>query len=259
MIAITTFSATGYQHYAKRMLESVIENWPGKIIVYTESPIDLKHEKIEERSFFDISGVEAFYQYLKNVPLAHGKTENGYNYNYDAWKFTRKVFAQYDVLKEHKGKAFWLDADCVVTRVIDEQQLSALVEDFGLTYLGRQGFYTETGLIGFNTESEGFDQFLDKYIGCLRKGTLFTLRRWHDCEAFDWARSFKHCKENNLSPWFDLSKMPHNASGKAIMTSEQLDVIARSVLGQYITHHKGPRKMIAAAHAVTEQISETAQ
>src|SRR3990172_11044944 len=211
MIAVTTFSATGYQQYGKRMLESVIENWPSKIIVYTESPIDLKHEKIEERDFFPIPGVQTYYQYLKNVPAAHGKVDGGYNYNYDAWKFTRKVFAQYDVLKDYKGIGFWIDADCVVVRGIERGILEDLFADeAAICFLGREGFYTETGFIGFNTEAEGFSDFLEKYIGCLQKGTLFTLRRWHDCEAFDWSRSFKFTKENNLSHWFDLAKMEKN-------------------------------------------------
>lgn len=258
MIAITTFSATGYQQYGKRMLESVIENWPSNIIVYTESTIDLKHEKIEERDFFSIPGVQAYYQYLKNVPVAHGKVNGSYNYNFDAWKFTRKVFAQYDVLQGYNGKAFWIDADCVITKPIVEDlegtgqyyELDAFMpSDCGISFLGREGFYTETGFIGFNTEAEGFKDFLDKYIGCLRRGVLFKLPRWHDCEAFDWARSFNHCKENNLSPWFDLSKFPKNEKGQAKVELEDLDVISKSVLGPYITHFKGPRKMIAQTHA----------
>jgi|SRR3990167_3802432 len=256
MIAVTTFSATGYQHYAKKMLESVIENWPTKIIVYTESPIDLKHEKIEERDFFSIPGVMTFYQYLKNIPLAMGKTPNGYNYNYDAWKFTRKVFVQYDVLKDYQGKVFWLDADCILTTP-DNGAYEKTLDGVGLAYFGRKGFYTETGFIGFNTEAEGFSEFLEKYIGCLQKGTLFTLRRWHDCEAFDWSRSFKFTKENNLSHWFDLAKMEKNDIGQAKVTSEDLDVIAKSVLGPYLLHNKGPRKLIAE-HAPPGTISEVA-
>jgi len=252
MIAVTTFSATGYQQYGKRMLESVIENWPTKIIVYTESPIDLKHEKIEERDFFSIPGVQTYYQYIRNVPAAHGKVDGGYNYNYDAWKFTRKVFSQYDVLQGYSGKAFWIDADCVIQRAITSGFLEQPLAEHGLCFLGREGFYTETGFIGFNTESPGFADFLEKYIGCLRKGILFTLKRWHDCEAFDWARSFGHCKENNLSPFFNPQM---NEKGEVKITMEELDVMSRSVLGPYILHHKGPsRKMIAKAHALPEPI-----
>jgi len=247
MIAVTTFSATGYTHYAKAMLKSMVEHWPTKIIVYSESPIDLKHEKIEERDFFGIEAVPTFYQYLKNVPLAMGKTPKGYNYNYDAWKFTRKVFAQHDVLKDYQGKVFWVDADCLIEKNISQPFLENLMGTVGLVFFGRLGFYTETGFIGFDTEADGFKEFLAKYIECLQRGVLFTLRRWHDCEAFDWARSFNLTSQKNLSPWFDLATVTRNDLGQFEVPSDFLDVIGTSELGQYLVHKKGPRKMLHVA------------
>ncbi len=217
------------------MLESVIENWPTKIIVYTESPIDLKHEKIEERDFFEIPGVQPFYQYIQNTPIARGLVEGGYNYNYDAWKFTRKVFAQWDVLKNHDGKVFWLDADTYVRKPVPPEWLESLFDGKAMSYLGREGIYTETGFLGFDTQSEGFMEFLDLYIGCLRRGILFTLKRWHDCEVFDWAMNKSGVSGNNLSPFF---KIPEDRK----MSLDDLDVFSRSVLGEYLLHFKGKRK-----------------
>jgi hypothetical protein len=221
MIAVTTFSKTGY-------------------IVYTECPIDIEHEKIEVRDFFQIPNVQNFLQYLKNVPLAQGHVPGGYNYNYDLWRFSRKVFAQYDVLKDYKGKVFWLDADLYFRKPVPEKYLNDLFEDKPLVFLGREGFYTETGFVGFDTEYDGFKNFLDCYIGCLQKGTVFTLKRWHDCEIFDWARKQVGYNEKNLSPFF---KIPDDKK----MSLEELDVIHRSGLGEYIIHFKGKRKDAFAA------------
>lgn len=238
MIAVTTFSRTGYETYAKEMLESAVENWPTKLIVYTEYPIDFRHEKIEERNFFDIPHTQNFYQYLKATPLTHGMTPKGYNYNYDAWKFTRKVFAQYDVLKDYDGKVFWLDADVRFKKPVPVEFLDGLFEGNPLAFLGRKGFYTETGFIGFDTQRPRFHDFLDKYIGCLRHGIVFTLPRWHDCEVFDWARNQTGIEERNLSPFFEI---PENKR----MSLEELDVFKRSVLGEYMDHLKGGRKNAA--------------
>jgi len=238
MIAVTTFSKSGYEKYAHRMIESVIENWPTKLIVYSEFPLEIDSDKVEVRDFFSIPGTEAFYQYLREVPVTHGKIGNGYNYNFDAWKFTRKVFAQYDVLKEADDKVFWLDADCVIQKPVPDSFLQGLFDGKALVYLGRTGFYTETGFVGFDPKAEDFPAFLDKYINCLRLGILFKLKRWHDCEAFDWARLESGVSAKNLSPWF---KIPDN--GK--MTIEELDVVGRSVIGEYIRHDKGPRKNAA--------------
>ena len=138
MIAVTTFSKTGFDNYARKMLESCVENWPGKLIAYTESPMDFKHEKVEERDFFDIPHVPAFYQYLQNVPLARGIINGGYNYNYDAWKFTRKMFAQYDVLKDANEPVFWIDADVIVKKPVPVEFLEGIFEGNALAFLGRE-------------------------------------------------------------------------------------------------------------------------
>lgn len=235
MIAVTTFSRTGYESYAKKMLESCVENWPTKIVVYTESPLNLDHEKLEERNFFEIPGVPAFYQYLQNTPMARGLVNGGYNYNYDAWKFTRKVFAQWDTLKNYEGKVIWLDADTYVRKPVSVEWIESLFDGKALSYLGREGLYTETGFLGFDTKADRFKEFLDLYIGCLRRGVVFTLKRWHDCEVFDWAMKHSGVSGNNLSPFF---KIPDDKK----MTLEDLDVFSRSVLGEYLLHFKGKRK-----------------
>src|SRR4030066_14336 len=145
LIAVTTFSHSGYEAYGREMLKSAINNWPFSIVCYIESDIDLNDAKLEKRNFFDIEGVMGFYQNIKNVPICHGRTKDGYNYNYDLWKFSRKMFAQWDVLKEYKGKVFWLDADSFIRKPIPEEFLVSLFDDKGLTYLGREGVYTKTG------------------------------------------------------------------------------------------------------------------
>lgn len=235
MIAVTTFSKSGYETYAHRMIESVVRHWPTKLIIYSEFPLESPHEKIEVRDFFQIPHVTNFLTYLKNVPLAFGKVDGRYDYNFDLWRFSRKLFAQYDVLQNYKGKVFWLDADLYFRKKITEDFLGNLFESSPLVFLGREGFYTETGFVGFDTEYDRFDVFLKYYIDCLRKGFVFQLPRWQDCEVFDWARKQSGFQERNLSPFF---KFPADKK----ITLKELDVIQRSVLGEYIIHLKGQRK-----------------
>lgn len=236
MITVTTFSQTGYNEYAKEHLESWKENWPGKIVAYTEAHHLL--DGVEERPFFSIQGTVPFFQYIQNLPLAHGKTEKGYDYNKDAWKFTRKVFAQWDVLKDYEGIVYWLDADVKVRKPVPRSFLEEVFEDKPLVYLGREGFYTETGVIGFDTRKPKFKEFLDYYINCYRSGAIFTLPRWHDCQAFDWAREMSGIEGKNLT---DYWKIPEGQE-KVVMTLKELNVFNRSVFGEYLKHYKGNRK-----------------
>ena len=230
MIAVTTFSKTGYEEYAHKTLESMRQNWPTEVIVYTESPM------VEgERNFFGIEGTMGFYQNIKNTPALHGMVKDGYNYNYDVWKFSRKMFAQWDVLKNYKGKVFWIDADCYIRRPISIEFLEGLFDGKGLCYLGREGLYTETGIVGFDTENEKFPEFLHYYMGFIRHGWFIKHKRWHDCEAFDFAREKSGISGNNLSPFFKIPK-----DGK--MTLDDMDVFRKSIFGEYIAHFKGGRK-----------------
>lgn len=230
---VTTFSKTGYDTYAQGLLKTR-DRLPGELIYYTEFPLD------GSKNLFDIPGCATFLQYIQNAPLCRGLVPGkdgqiGYNYNYDAWKFSRKVFAQFDVLRNHWGKVFWVDADCEIRKPIPKEFLEEIFNGKALCYLGREGFYTETGFIGFDTNHDEFPGFMEKYEECYQRGKLFTLPRWHDCEAFDWARSESGVTGNNLSPWF---KVPEDKK----MTLPQLNVFSKSVLGQYIKHRKGPRK-----------------
>lgn len=245
MIAVTSFSQTGYEKYGKRMLESAIKHWPTEIIVYHEGKEpDLKHEKISYRNLFDITGIVPFLQHIQNVPKAHGKWEGGYDYNFDCWKFCRKVFAQLAVLKgDDHDKVFWLDADLEFKKDVPEYFLNGLLPSaVAVAYLGRTGWYTETGFVGFNKQSHRFDDFIRCYEECYRKGIIFTLRRWHDCEAFDWARAKSEVTGHNLSMFY--------INGKT-----DIDVLSQSVLAEYMTHHKGPSKN----REVFERVSLDAQ
>jgi hypothetical protein len=212
----------------RKFLETFVEHWPCKILVYYESLPDFKHEKVEYRNLFDVHGLTSFLTLIQDKPMCKGNLAEGYNYNFDIWKFCRKSFAQFDALN-HKGKVIWLDSDIETHKDVTVEWIDNLFEDTGLVFLGREGFHTETGFIGFNTEVPDFERFLSKYVNVYRHGIIFSLKKWHDCEAFDWARSFKQVKEKNLSPnWkFEI---------------DSLDVFGNSVLSEYMTHHKGIRK-----------------
>lgn len=230
MIGITSFSQSGYETYGKQFL-STIDNWPGKIICYLESPIDFEHEKLEKRNLFDVEHITAFLTYLKNFPKAHGKTDKGYNYNFDVWKFCRKMFAQFDAFKEG-GKMYWLDADCIITKPVPLDFLEDLFHGEPLVFLGREGFYTETGIVGFDTDHIEFEDFILNYKETLQKGVVFKLKQWHDCACFDYAREGNG---QNLTDWWDIAKALKGGL-------EYLEVLSKSPLGEYFIHKKGNKK-----------------
>jgi len=233
MLAITTFSQSGYELCGKKFLKSFKKNWPGNIIVYTEKELGISDDRIMERDFFEIEPVKNFYQYIDLIPKARGKTEQGYNYNFDLWKFSRKVFAQWDVLRSYGDKVFWLDADTIIRKPVPEKFLEDLFNDKGIVTFFREGWHSETGLVGFDTQNPRFNDFLNLYIGFLKSGEVFNLPQWHDCALLDAAvRHSKITTENLTAGWKQKKKY----------TMRDLKVFQNSVIAPYIIHRKGKKK-----------------
>lgn len=229
MIALTSFSGTGYRQYGEQFLEKAVKFWPTPLVVYYEVRPDFIHDKVTYKNLFEIKELVTFLGYMQDKPVCRGQLEEGYNYNFDAWKFCRKSFAQFDALRNYKGKVFWLDADIEFKEPITEKFLEGLFDGKTLACLWREGFYTETGFIGFDTEGEKFQEFLTDYENVYRKGKLFTLERWHDCMAFDYAVKSSGVPFKNLSKFYKKNETT-------------LDVLSQSVLRKYMKHHKGPNK-----------------
>lgn len=225
---VTCFHKKGYEKYGKRMLESAIEHYDGDIVAYSEDfddwGPDLQHEKVSYRPLQDISGYDAFMGYCSRSDIFRGLTPFGYDYNHDAVKFTKKVFAQFDAFTLEPGKIIWVDADSVIRKPTNLDFFAGKA----IFHLGRDGFYTETGVVGFDTEHPDFNEFLKQYRRVYQKGIIFTLQRWHDCEALDWAIVESNIQTHNLSP--DWKK------------GDDLDVLKTTELSEFITHLKGVQK-----------------
>ena len=222
MLAVTSFNPQK-QPYGLRCLQTLTEFFPGRIIAYVEG--DVSVEGVESRDFFSIPGVKEYLERLKRVPGSDGFCPE-YDYQFDAAKFCRKVFAQ-DASFDLEEEVFWFDADCVVLKPIPEDFLRELVSGVPFCYLGRQGkgAYTETGFLGFNTKHPDFQSFRSKYLSHFTSGKIFSqMKGWHDCIAFDFAR--EGLKGRNLSP--EGAGMVH--------------VVLQSVLAPYIDHLKGPKR-----------------
>lgn len=219
MLAVTSFNPAK-QPYGIKCLEGLVKHFPGKIVAYVEGEFAM--DVVEVKDFFCIQGVNEYLEKIKRTSGSDGLTPAGYDYRFDTGKFCRKVFAQDDAFNMD-AEVFWFDADCVIFRDMPAEFLSGLIGGVPFAYLGRQT-YTETGFVGFNTAHERFKDFRAKYLSCFLSGRIFSLKEWHDCYAFDYAR--QGIKGNDLSP---------GAKGVE-------HVLLKSVLSKYMDHTKGPKR-----------------
>jgi len=219
MIAVTTFPPWAWDVYAEEMVTSFLKFWPIPLRVYYESPPPLSHDRLGVRPLDDIKERTEFLNFDGPKP------PEGYedHYMFGAKKFCHKVFAQLDALKDN-DRVIWLDAD-VVTHKTVPMKVVDFISSAELTYLGREGSYTETGFVGFNNASGQIDDFIARYWNLYRPSIqdVYGLHFWTDCHAFDYARNGEG---HNLTP-----------EGRGVDS-----VFEVSPLGEYAKHHKGNRK-----------------
>ena len=120
---------------------------------------------------------------------------------------------------------------------IENSFIDTLVEnDSYLTFLGREhlNFHSEAGFLIFNTKNKFHKIFWERMMEMYDQGKLFDQNEWHDSYIFDVVRlelEKKSLKNINIS-LMGLSK-----------TQDQLNVFDSSVLGNFMNHFKGNRKL----------------
>ena len=253
---VTSFSAEGYEQYAKNMLFSVLKYWKDdlQLIAYHHDvPQDVINEfpvgrNIEYRNLNDVEDMLSYREHMK----LHDGTEGGqlaYNWRMDAIKWCHKVYAMTDLSleiseKEVKGGwLIWLDADTVTTKPLSEERLlKILPEKAELVHLGRKDAdYSETSFIAFNLDYQTPHFLLADFKGCYDIGEVVSYREWHDGFIF----------ERLLKIYIAHGMKVHNLTPKV----EGLSAFADSPLSQYMSHLKGNLKNAPSVEGVAPDIS----
>ena len=249
---ITTFPPNRWQAYAKRMLESHIEFWPNdvKLYAYYEgNKPNLIHDKIEYVNIEDVNPeLVKFKQKHKNDPVANGELQEipggvrrdpkaGKNdrgkgsYLWDAVRFSHKTFAVDHAIKNiATDYVLWLDADTYTFRPITKEFVTSLLpKDKLVNFLGRGQKYPECGWVCYNRLHPQINQFMDTWTGLYKNNTIFKELEWHDSYLF----------------WQILKRVAPNEGvdiGKGAGAKGH-HIFINSVLGEYIDHMKGKRKI----------------
>jgi hypothetical protein len=240
---VTSFSADGFERYARKMLLSVIENWKDdlKLIAYYHDFTDdlvkelPESDKIEYRNLDNIQDMKNYKQFMK----LHDGTEGGkipYNWRMDAIKWCNKVYALTDLSLEigeqeaRGGWLIWLDADTVTTKPFSEERVLRLFKKGAeLVHLGRKDIdYSETSFIAFNLDYQAPHYLLADLRGCYDIGEVTAYREWHD--GFIFERLLKIYVAHGLR----VQNLSQGAEGLA--------AFAQSPLSQYMIHYKGNLK-----------------
>lgn len=222
----TTFSAHGYDEYAKNFLESYIKHWDIPLHVYVEGEAELsrinnlKSDLLHPHNLFDIEEMSWF---LQSCP----PPSKEYRFRVDP--FCRKIFALNHDIPDTKWW-IWLDADIITLEDVDQDWLRKVCQN-EVSYLGRKDWnHSECGFVAYNVESKG-RVVLARFEQIYMTGEVFAHLEWHDSYLFDRIR------EEAPKDWF------HNLSEGI----PGMHVFDDSVLGEKMRHLKGPLRKKGAS------------
>ena len=253
LTVVTTFPPNRWTAYAKRMLESHIKYWPDDVELhaYYEGTLPaLENKKIRFINIEEANpDLKNFKQRHKDDPVANGEINEvpggvrrnpdaGGNdkgkgsYLWDAVRFSHKTFAVDHAIKHSKTDyVLWLDADTYTFRSISKDFVTGLLpEDKLVNFLGRGDKYPECGWVCYNTQHPKIKDFMQYWTDMYRNDTIFNELEWHDSYLF-----WQCLKRVAPADGVDIGK---GAGAKGH------HVFINSVLGGYIDHMKGKRKVL---------------
>lgn len=244
---VTTFNQSGYDNYAKRMLQTFLIAWPNEVTLYAYAEDSNVIESAPNLVVVDLHqaspALVAFKNKWRNVPKANGdisgdiarsiRLDSKKSFKWDAVRFAHKVYAIFACAKKcNSDILLWMDADTICHSAISLEQLTKLIPaDKELCFLGREGKYTECGLYAMNLRSPMITRFLESFQQMYDQADqgIFTLDEWHDSFVFDVVRR-------------NLALVELNWSG-SIIRGEGHPLI-NSEWGSYLDHLKGDRKTL---------------
>lgn len=263
---ITSYKPGCWDQYAKKGIEAMAEHLPKEIdlVVYAEEQKpNCNYERIQ---WIDLNNAEPelvkFKTRHKNDPVANGKLgnvqggvrrlpelqklggldKNKESFLWDAVRFANKVFCVINGVRNSADYDYvvWLDADTNIFRPMPFEFITKLLpQDTMVTYLGREnpnlndgGKYPECGFVGYNLKHPEIQNFVSEWERLYTDDTVFEILEWHDSYVF-WHlskkfRTEKQVQVNDIGKWVGV-KGHH--------------VFVNSVLGKYIDHMKGDRKV----------------
>lgn len=275
MIFITTLTKQIYQFCGKNLINSFINtknHHDHQLYVFFENEEDLYTEYYPDwllewadkqvypfLTFINIMTYEykgdRIIDYVDKKLKDNIKFDHLYNSPRSAKWFRPVVAMKYasDVIPQ--GYFSSIDADCLFTSKIPNNTFDNIIGDNNITFLGRENFktmrhgdydrngnyihtntvpatdgdtHTETGYIGYNLDIEGTRDFITRNMEYWTSLEILKLKYRTDCHTFDATRKeMNKLKYNNLC----------GVMGEISPIGSR--VIEASLLGTFLTHHKG--------------------
>jgi hypothetical protein len=252
---VTSCSRQGWDQYGARFVETFRQYWPKTVDLHVVSEDELPMSPQDSEVVWNLNTWAAARKFLEanaDILWKHGhgackrpdgvarhwQDRSGHSFRFDAYKFSKKVFAIELVANNLEGgRLYWVDADVRSFELVPyDLMVRMLPNDYALSCLARPGYHSECGFVGYNLEQQAARNFIAAFSALYTTEAVFTLAEWHDSWVFDYLRN------KLMTKTFEI---PHKSKGHPFINSE---------LGKYMDHLKGKRKDKGTSQKV-EQIA----
>lgn len=231
-----------WERFGLRFVESFIKHWPANVELHVcrdtdgRGPDDGRvqyHNRLKySEGLRDFQARHALNRQAAGLEQRKGRhwkpkaLAEGYNWRYDALRFSNKVFSIEMVAGlVPRGRIYWLDADVVTFAAVDPAMLDRLLpEAFALSCLDRGQYHSECGFVGYNLDHPETVPFIEAFANLYAFDGVFDLAEWHDSWVFDWLRRARNVPAHCI---------PHYSRHQPFVNSE---------LGACMDHMKGGGK-----------------
>lgn len=251
VVVVTTFPNWAWDVYAKAFVDSFDKYWPKEVSLLVKLENDELIPTLKTQKYSDRIAVcskclpeeVAFFERNKKNKLSQP------DYRYDYTRFAHKIYAmQLAYVELDKIKKFekpllfiWADADIETTAKVD---LNHIFADNGkdIFMMQRSDWdHSECSFVGYRCSKPWVRETLVSLFEMYNSDEVLSLEQWNDCFVLD------HLLKGN-----GKQKKIHNWS-KDIRGR---DVFEQTVLGQFMKHKKGNRKLesVLSTLVVNEKI-----
>lgn len=203
---VSTTNKKGWNEYGRRMAEKFVQFWPEeiKLTVYAED-FDVDVVGVDQRSM--PTWLARFKEQHGDQGWKCGRTHRGYDFRFDALKFSHKVAAITDFMDPHtEGVDIWCDADTLTHSRISSDWLDGLFADQHayMAWLARRNSFPECGFVMYRTDHPYHQRMMREFRELYTKGRIFNMGEYHD--SYLLMRLVQDaCKIGRMTPPVSLS------------------------------------------------------
>jgi hypothetical protein len=224
MRLVTSCTGKHFEEYAYRLFDSFKHFPKGTELWWYTEGFTLPHQDgIVQIDIASIPELTAF----KEKHAAYKAP----NYLFDVARFSNKVYAACEALKDYDGIGGWIDADCVLLKDIPEGYIEGHLQEAYIALLQRKGMYSETGFWLMDCSKPEHRDFLSMWTEWYRSEAFKGLTNWTDCETLD--ATIRRFQKDGL-------KVTSLSAGH----EKDMHPLTKIALGKFIDHTKGSRKKL---------------